>query len=164
MATKLHGEQLFSRYCHYWASPCQQCHTDEAMCFYLTKWWGFRVFPPSECSYIIPTAQTIWNIPPLFQWNPRQRCRAIFGQMHHCAKCTLVFQECFFSPLQGSHFWTRVSWFIGCLGSLCCLQQHKTDITEAATLGPKLQPVQMKQGGSWLDTCADKPSLKKCSS
>lgn len=70
--------------------------------------------------YIIPT---VWNIPACFQWNPSGfqggACRAIFGPMHYCAKCTVVFKECFFSPLQDSHFWTiGVRWFMASLESL----------------------------------------------
>ena len=114
MATNLCREQLLKR-C--WASTCRQCCTDTSACFSLTYipifFCGFFF---SKSSYIILTAPTIWNILAPFsmktKWIPTRRCRAIFGQMYVCAKCTLVFKECFFSAGQDSHFWTRVSWFI----------------------------------------------------
>lgn len=121
MATNLRREQLLKR-CR--ASPCRQCHTDTSVCFSLTYIPNFFCgFFCSKSSYIILTALTISDILAPFsmksKWMPTRRCRAIFGQMHVCAKCTLVFKECFFSARQDGHFWTRVSWFIARLESAC---------------------------------------------
>lgn len=43
---------------------------------------------------------------------PRQRCGAIFGRTHCCSSYTSAFAECFFYPVQGSHFGTKVSRFL----------------------------------------------------